>query len=212
MNKLLLLSLLPSLTASAAISLDFAALPRTAIQFNGAASSFQLNPLAGPQFRVVNDTGGSGSAIGLNGWVTGGPWSYGAITTSGTTQSATVSAGGVLHISDGSSDLTGNVNWIEIATMQSIGGVNASLLVNVTGLSYGGANADLLTLASSPSGSMNLSFQFSPSLSLNALTSGTLPFRTSYSGSISGEPVPEVGTLLAAALLLLPLGLSLRRR
>ena len=198
-------------TAQAAISLDFSASPRNTIQFNGSASSFQLNPTDGPQFTIVNTSGGSGSAIGLAGWVSNGPWSYGSITTVGTDQTANVSGGGVLHISDGSTDLTGNVNWIQVVTMQSVGGVNANLNVNVSGISYSGVNSDLLSLASAAGGqgSMNISFQFSPGKSLTELTTGADAFRTSYSGSISSAPVPEPTT---AAALFGVAGLLLVRR
>jgi hypothetical protein len=194
-------------TAQAAISLDFANLPRTAIQFNGAASSFQLNPTSGGnQFQITG--GGTGSAVLFQGNVASGPWTYGPITTVGNHQSANVTGGGVLTISDGSADLTGNVNWIEVSTTGSIGGVNAALVVNVTGITYSGTDPDLMSLATSSDGSMNLSFQFSPSKTLTDLTTGVLPYKTSYSGSISNIPVPEPTTMLAGALLLLPFGVS----
>jgi len=202
-------------TTQAAISLDFSNLPRTALQFNGANNSFQLNPTAGPQFQIVNVTGGSGSAIGLNGYVDNGPYTYGPITVSGPDQSATVTSGGTLHLGPAGDQLTGTVDWIKVTTMGSIGGINANLTVNVTGLSYSGANPDLITLANATgaAGSMNISFQFSPGKSLTELSTGTDTFRTSYSGSISTFPpqVPEPTTLLAGAMLLLPFGVSAMR-
>jgi len=202
-------------TSQAALSLSFSNQGlNTGIQFNGASSSFQLNPAPGslgsPQFAITSETGGS-SSIGLMGWINGSPWSIGAITTSGTTQTAPVTGVGTLFLSDGAgNNLTGNLNWITIQTVQSIGGINAALNVNVTGLAYGGLNTDLLALANGANGSLNLSFQFSPSQSLAQLTTGSAQIG-SYSGSLAGAAVPEPSTVIAGALLLLPFGASTLR-
>jgi hypothetical protein len=103
-----------------------------------------------------------------------------------------------LNISDGVGNfLTGNVNWIQVATFNSAGAINASLTVNVTGLAYAGTNPDLVTLVAGGTASMNLSFQFSPGETLFQLTSGVVPYNTSFSGSISVVPEPmSAGVLL----------------
>lgn len=202
-------------TSQAALSLSFSNQGlNTGIQFNGASSSFQLNPAPGslgsPQFAVTSETGGI-SSIGLMGWVNGSPWSIGAITTSGTTQTAPVTGVGTLFLNDGAgNNLTGNLNWITIETVQSIGAINAALNVNVTGLAYGGLNPDLLALANGVNGSLNLTFQFNPGQSLTQLTTGTAQIG-SYSGALAGAAVPEPTTLIAGALLLLPFGVSTLR-
>ena len=165
-------------TSQAALSLSFSNQGlSTGIQINGASSSFQLNPapgsLAAPQFEVTSQTGGI-SSVGLLGWINGSPWSIGAITTSGTTQTAPVTGLGTLFLNDGlGNNLMGNLNWITIETIQSIGGINAALYVNVTGLAYGGVNPDLLALANGENGSLNLTFQFNPGQSLSQLTTGS---------------------------------------
>ena len=154
-------------TSQAALSLSFSNQGlNTGIQFNGASSSFQLDPspgsLGSPQFAVTSETGGS-SSIGLVGWINGSPWTIGSITTSGTIQSAAVTGLGNLFISDGlGNDLTGTVGWMTIQTDQSAGFINSALDLNITGLAYSGANADLLALVNGGSGSMNLTFQFNP--------------------------------------------------
>ena len=196
--------------ASLSLSLSNQGL-NTGIQFNGASSSFQLNPAPGslgsPQFAVTSETGGS-SAIGLKGWINGSPWTIGPISVSGTTQTATVTGLGSLFLNDGAgNNLTGNLNWITIETVQSLGGINAALSVNVTGLAYTGINADLLALANGGNGSLNLSIQINPGQTLTQLTTGSAQIG-SYSGSLAGAMVPEPSTMIAGALLLLPLGAS----
>jgi len=199
-------------TSQAALSLSFSNQGlSTGIQFNGASSSFQLNPapgsLASPQFAVTSETGGT-SSIGLKGWINGSPWTIGAITTSGNTQTAPVTGLGLLFLNDGfGNNLTGNLNWLTIQTVQSLGGINAALNVNITGLTYSGLNADLLALADGGNGSMNVTFQFNPGQSLTQLTTGSTQIG-SYSGSLAGAVVPEPATLIAGALLLLPFGAS----
>jgi hypothetical protein len=199
--------------ASLSLSLSNQGL-NTGIQFNGASSSFQLNPAPGslgsPQFAVTSETGGS-SAIGLKGWINGSPWTIGPITVSGTTQTATVTGLGSLFLNDGAgNNLTGNLNWITIETFQSLGGINAALAVNVTSLAYTGINADLLALANGGNGSLNLSFQFNPGQTLTQLTAGSAQIG-SYSGALAVAMVPEPSTMVAGALLLLPLGASAMR-
>jgi len=202
-------------TSQAALSLSFSNQGlNTGIQFNGASSSFQLDPspgsLGSPQFAVTSETGGS-SSIGLVGWINGSPWTIGSITTSGTIQSAAVTGLGNLFISDGlGNDLTGTVGWMTIQTDQSAGFINSALDLNITGLAYSGANADLLALVNGGSGSMNLTFQFNPGESLTQLTTGSDQIG-SYSGALAATSVPEPSTVVAGALLLIPFGISTAR-
>jgi len=202
-------------TSQAALSLSFSNQGlNTGIQFNGASSSFQLDPspgsLGSPQFAVTSETGGS-SSIGLVGWINGSPWTIGSITTSGTIQSAAVTGLGNLFISDGlGNDLTGTVGWMTIQTDQSAGFINSALDLNITGLAYSGANADLLALVNGGSGSMNLTFQFNPGESLSQLTTGSDQIG-SYSGALAATSVPEPSTVVAGVLLLIPFGISTAR-
>ena len=197
-------------TSQAQLSLNFASTPGSTIQFNGAADAFQFNAstmlgYAGTEWQIGSETGGTGSALGLFGAVLNSPFSYGPITTTVvgpiTVQTANVLGPlGGLSIYDGLGDyLTGNVNWVQIDTVNSIGGINASLNVNVTGLAYSGGNADLATVVANGPGSMNVSFQFSPSMMLSQLSTGNGPFTTSYSGSLSvptSTPEPASVTFL----------------
>ena len=186
-------------TSQAQLSFDFSSEAGSTIQFNGTADTFQFNDSSpGVQWQIGNETGGTGSAMYLFGAVGNGPFSYGPITQtvvgSFTIQSATVLGPlGALSINDGLGNyLTGNVNWVEIDTVNSAGAINAGLTVNVTGLAYTGLNVDLNTLVANGPGSMNLTFQFSPAKMLSQLSSGTGPYTTSYSGSISvPTTVPE---------------------
>ncbi|MFZ0828697.1 MAG: PEP-CTERM sorting domain-containing protein [Verrucomicrobiia bacterium] len=191
-----------AVTSQAQLSLNFSSLSGSTIQFNGFADSFQFNASnSGYQWQISNETGGTGSAINLFGGVNNGPFSYGPISTAivgpFTIDTANVLGPfGALSINDGlgvlpADYLTGSVNWIQIDTVDSIGGINAALVVNVTGLAYSGPNADLSTLVADGPASMNLSFQFSPGETLAQLSSGSGPYVTSYSGSVSVVPEPS---------------------
>jgi hypothetical protein len=186
-------------------------------QFNAIGDTFQLNPIAGsaltPQFGFTNpDTG-------LTGWITGAPWSVNMGGLSSTTvgsityQQAPILGGGQLNIYDGVNTLTGNVSWGQIHILSDgQGGIADALSVNLTGMAYTGANADLLALAANPNnGNLNLTFQFSGTdPTLTGLFAGSGTQSVSYSGSISSvsTAVPEPSTVVAGALLLLPFGVS----
>lgn len=194
------------------------------IQFNGTNSSFQFNAATTPYSipnppsapivvnyyvgsqwtitSVIGGAGGTNSAQNLLGVVNNGPFSYGPITVSNNVQSAYVIGplGGLVINDNVGNFLTGTVDWIQVATYDFGGylGINAALNVNVTDLTYTGSNLDLLALAATELGGMNLSFQFSPGMTLSDLSTGSGPFLTSYSGSIA--PVPEPATLALAGL------------
>jgi len=190
-------------TSYAQLSLNFASTPGSTIQFNGTSSTFQFNTstmpgYTGSQWAIGSEAGGTGSALGLFGVVNNNPFSYGPISTVTyggiTLQTANVIGPlGELNINDGLGNLlTGNVDWVQVDTVNSIGGINASLTVNVTDMAYAGTNPDLETLVAEGPGSMNVSFQFSPSEMLSQLTSGIGPYTTSFSGSISVVPEPTI--------------------
>ncbi len=207
----------PVVSSNAQLTFNFASTPGATIQFNGTGSSFQFNDSATPlylgtQWQIGSESGGTGSATGLSGVVNNSPFSYGPITTSVLVPgldyeyaNVTGPLGG-LSINDGAGDfLTGNVDWIQVATYNYVGAINGQLIVNVTGLSYAGSNPDLLTLAADTPAAMSLTFQFAPGQTLSSLTSGTGPYMTSFSGSLSA--VPEPSTLTMAMLGLVVCGL-----
>jgi hypothetical protein len=203
-----LVGLASSAVVSQAQGLNFSSSPGSTIQFNGGAQSFQFNSSTfsgfgnvynGTQWFVGSENGGTGSAIGLFGSVGNGPFSYGPITVAGPEQSALLLGPlGALDIKDGLGfDVTGNVDWVQINTFNFSGALNAALVVNISDLSYAGSNADLQSLVAGGSGQVTLTFQFSPGETLSQLSSGSSPFTTSYSGSISPTPEPTtVGLLL----------------
>lgn len=194
----------------AAFSLDLSPIPGSQIAFYGTGSQFDITPSISPPWQWQITSGGTGVAWGLPGQFTGGPWSYGPITVNGADQTASVVGplGGLIIQDAALVNLTGTINWVEVSTSDFIGGVNAKATVNISNLLYNGANADLITLATAAAGngSVNLSFQFAPGMTLTALTTGNGPYLSSYSGTLT--PVPEPTTILAGALLLLPLGAS----
>ena len=188
--------------ASPSLTLDFAANPGSTIQFNGSPTggpSFQFNDgTNGYQFNVTGEQGGS-SALGLNGLVSNGPFFYGPVTSLGdffNTQYATVTGPlGDLVISDGTGDLTGTVNFIQVSTYGGIfggfGALNGDLVVNVTNISYYGTNADLQTLVANQPGAMDVSFTFGSPETLTQLSTAPTPITTSYSASLTVVPVSD---------------------
>jgi hypothetical protein len=199
------------------LTLNFSANTGTGLQFNGASDSFQfISNGAGYQWHITSETGGS-SAMNLNGSFGSGAFHYGPITITGSgitmVQSAMVTGPlGGFTINDGTGNLSGTVNFIDVETYASgsSGGMNAlNLIVNLTGVTYSGSNPDLQLLRAEQPGTLDLSFQFSPGQTLTQLSTGTGPYVTSYSGSL--VVVPEPSTLALAGLGGLIL-LHLRRR
>jgi hypothetical protein len=195
------------------LTLNFANNTATGIQFNGASDSFQFTSTNGYQWHVTTEAGGT-SAEGLFGSFGSVPFTYGPITSTGTgltlVQQATVIGPlANLVINDGTGNLTGTVNFENIATFATAtGDLNANLLINLTGVTYTGSNPDLQFLTLQP-GTLDLSFNFSPGKTLTQLSSGTGPYLTSYSGSLIVVPEPASLTLAGLSGLVL---LVLRRR
>jgi hypothetical protein len=197
---------LSGVTSHAQLSLNFASTPGSTIQFNGTNNTFQFNssiipgPLSGSQWQIGSESGGVGSAVGLLGVVNNSPFSYGPISSPfpGLQIATVIGPLGALAISDGVGNfLTGTVAWIELDSYVYAGGINPQLVVNLTGLAYGGSNPDLQTLVADSPASMDLTFQFAPGMTLSALSTGSGPYDTSYSGSLSAVPEPAtVGCFL----------------
>jgi hypothetical protein len=183
------------------ITLNFGSLPGSSIQFNGTDSSFTFNPTAGAQWWITGIEGGIGDSLSLKGMFSDGPWFYGPITVDGSNQSAPViSRPGTFTVYDGSGgQVTGTVAWVEVSTHQYAGGINSNALINLYNMSYTPGSipvSDLRDLVFEGFGSVNLTFQFNPGMTLTQLTSGRGPYRTSFSGSISADPVPEPSLML----------------
>jgi hypothetical protein len=173
-----------------AISLDFSSVPGASLQFQG--STFQF---AGGGFSVGNSDG-AGDSIGLLGSLSG-IFTIGPITDwGGGLQTAPVTGSGTFSISDGTFSLLATLTWIDISTMDVAGGTNIFGVSNLSGITYGGSNADLLAIASAGTGAAAVSFQFIPARSLEVLTDGTLR-SASYSGSVVAASVPDGASTFA---------------
>lgn len=211
-----------SLVSSQALTLNFSSTQGATIQFNGTGDSFQFNgsPIyTGTQWQIGSENDGTGSAVGLFGLVDNGPFSYGPVTTVTLPgldyEYATVGVGetGGLQINDGAGyTLTGNVDWIQVATYNYAGAINGQLAVNVKDLAYGGANADLQALVANAPASMSLTFQFAPGMTLSQLSSGNGPYTTSYSGSLHVVPEPSALTLALVGLVVCGFAVTYRGR
>ncbi len=197
-----------------AINLDFGSTPGATLRFAGDGTFSFVDSAqgiyTGTDFVInLSSSGrtGSNSAVGLLGHL-GGTFTIGAIS-SGV---ATVTGSGPLSITDGANLFAGSVQWLQIHQTATSGNLNLSGVVNVTGITYGGSNQDLLELAAPGSASAVLSFSFaSPGYSLTELASTTVT--TSYNGDLhTSRSVPDGGAtlvILGGALGLC--GLMLRR-
>lgn len=181
-------------------SINYSSTPGSAINFDG-AGNFSFAP--GLDSFVID----SGTAAGLLGDISGS-FSLGTITTVGGVSSASVTGTGTFAIHDGLDDLTGTLAWVTIVQVGSGGVLNDSGTVNLTGVTYGGSNPDLLALAATGNATDVLTFQFTPAVSLTDLANSANS--ASFSGSISpaddltgSDPVPDRNstlTLLALAM------------
>ncbi len=176
-----------------AIVLDFANVPNTTLSFSGGTFGFTSN-VSGNQFEITSVTGGAGTSVGFQGYISGGAFTIGTITSgTGGVQSAPVTGTDTLHIVDSSDvSLTGSISWQTIETVSVAGVLNITGAIDLTGITYSGANSDLQALASAGSAMDVVTFEFVPAETLTALdtTGGT----TAYSGSIVA-PVPEPTTM-----------------
>jgi len=202
-----------------AIQVNIGNLVGSYVHFDGSSDSFSFAPGSGSdQFAITTVGGGSGDSIGDRGFMSGS-FTIGTISSFFGIESAPVTGAGSFTIHDGlGNDLTANLVWNTIATMGAGGLINVNGALNLTSISYGGTRNDLLALSSTGLGTETISFQFSSSTSLTALTTDGTTYDTSFSGSLSvvstggSSPVPDGGTTMA----LLGLGLlgveGLRRR
>src|SRR6266853_3382820 len=191
------IALLLSLSFQArAITLNFQSLDGTVISF-ASNSTFGFTSTNGYQFSISSVAGGIGDSVGLDGYLApGGPFTIGTITTNGGLQSAPVTGTSTLHITDNATlDLTGTINWVNIATISVAGVLNLNGQVNLTAITYSGTNSDLAALAAAGSGEDVVTFQFVPAKTLTQLT--TTGGQTSYSGSITSVPEPGTWVLVA---------------
>jgi len=209
-------------SARADIVMDFGSANTGQIQFvgNGTGASIQFIPTgSGNNFQINNESGtdSTNSALSLYGNVQG-TFHY---TGSGSSALLTTDAGATLSITDASNNvLTGQLTGVSIAVSNNGGFLNPTEILNLTGVTYSGTNADLVTLATLGGGngaaSVGFSFFGAQNITLADLNNGT--HTTSFQGELGTgaefiTSVPEPSTLAIAGLGALGMiGYGLRRR
>lgn len=194
-----------AVSSHAALTLSLNAANAGQIVFSGGSFSFQ--PAFPPTYNtiVAGSTGGAGDSMSDLAYLTGTfTFNSAGVVTGGT---------GSVGIFDGVNTLTAVLTYTSISeSANGIGGTYGVLgVANLTSISYSGSQSDLKTLALSGHAIDTVAFTFSqnPPPTLAQLATGN--FTTSFSESITTmgvPPVPEASSFIAAALLLLPLGMS----
>ncbi len=162
-----------------------------------------FTPAAGVNFQIRTST--FGTAVGDNctlvpasatGFAFGPPIGAEAGGTAAVTGTAT------LTITDHAAvPLTATVTFpkLEANAAGSIDNLNDQLALNITGISYAGAETDLLAMLHDPLDVMFMSFAVNPSALLAAQGTAGYSLSTSYSGTI--VPVPPAVWLFGSGLL-----------
>ena len=176
-----------SLDTAKAVSFDYASTVNSFIVFPG-DTTFHFSPSTN-NFMVT-----SGTAAGFLGDTTG-TFTIGTITINGNVESAAVTGTGSFVIHDGSFNLMATLSWVDITQVGTGGNLNISGQANLSNITYGGTNADLVALRNAGSGGDVLSFQFIPAVPLTTLRDGPGPNQTSFSGTVA--TLPDGGTTVA---------------
>jgi len=181
-----------------AVTFDYSSTVGSTITFPG-DHTFHFSP-ASNNFSVT-----SGSAAGLLGEITG-TYTIGTISGCGAgCETASVTGSGTFVIHDGAFNLTGTLTWVDVTQILTSGVLNIGGTANLTGITYGGSNPDLVALAAIGHGNNVLTFQFIPAVTLDVLRNGPGAHSTSFSGTVTATPsTPEGGMTVA----LLGIGLA----
>jgi len=180
-----------------AITLSFANVVNANVEFVGNGDNFFFNPgnAALNQFRITASDGVGDSVTDMG--RINGTFHIGAITINGGLQTAPVTGVGSVVIHDsGGFDLTASLQWNEIQTSGTAGSLNLTGLLNLSSITYHGAQSDLHNLAVPHVGTAVLSFTFIPARTLTQLTANNSDKKTSFSGTFNANRVPDGGVTL----------------
>jgi VPDSG-CTERM motif len=198
-------ALLAGIEQSQAVSFNFASINSASIYFNGLGDFEFLPNGLGMSFEVTN-----GSAAGLDGHITG-TYAIGAVTTAFGVSTAPVSGSGTFFIVDGGDTLTADITFANVIQAGVGSTINFTGAVNMSNITYGGSNADLLELYNDGAGINTVTFQFTNVRTLSTLK--TSENATSFSGSIESVGVPDGGSSAAMlGLAFVGIGALARRR
>jgi len=198
---------LSAASSQAQITIQIANSINQAITFTGAASGNTTFSLGG--FNVTSTSPNDPTLVGQLGTLSGGT-GYSLVASSysgpGTVQSVNISGTEQLSL-DG---LTATVGFKQLASLNMGDVIDTTGVLNLTGINYSGTDATLLALKNDGTANFNVTFQGYTVGNLLALGSGSTD-TSSFSATIqasSASPVPEANTIVAGALMLLPLGIG----
>ena len=195
---------LSPVTASA-ITLNFASNLNAYLQFNPDRTFQFADGVSARDFTITNSDGSTGTP-GLMGNI-GGTFTIGIIQLDSLTgeQFAPVTGAGSFSIYDGSEYLTATLDWENISTLGSSGGLNSDGNLSLSGIHYTGLNPDLLDLANA--GNAFASLTFNPPNGSDLLGLSNTGGTSAFSGATVADipAVPESTTMMPLSGVLLVL-------